>query len=369
MRYDKLQPFRVMDVVREAQRYDDTIHFEIGQPDMSPSPSVKEALHRAIDENRFAYTESMGLLELRQKISEYYFKQHGTQVDPERILITPGTSTAFLIGYLLVLEQGGVLGMSDPSYPCYKNFAHMVDVEPLFIPVSKSDEYQLTPAHLRGKQMDALHISSPSNPTGTVYSRDNLQSLIEYCQSESIAFVSDELYHGLVYDEPAASAVEFGQSSIVINGFSKYYTMPGLRLGWMVLPPHLVRPAEIIAQNLYISAPTLAQYGALEAFDDEYLETVRETFHQRRDFLYEALNPIFPVDARPDGAFYLWADISKYSDDSVGFAEELLRECHVAITPGVDFGTNGTEHYLRFSYTREIDHMAEGVERLKKYLL
>jgi aspartate/methionine/tyrosine aminotransferase len=368
MRYDKLQPFRVMDVVRKAQRYSDTIHFEIGQPDLPPAPRVKEALHRAIDEDRFAYTESLGLLELRQKISEHYRREHRVDIDPECVLITPGTSTAFLIAYLLVLERGGVLGMSDPSYPCYKNFAYMLDVEPLFIPVGKDDEYQLTPEHLCGKSMDALHISSPSNPTGTVYSRENLEALTEYCREEKITFISDELYHGLVYDEPAASALEFGDEAIVINGFSKYFTMPGLRLGWMVLPPHLVRPAEIIAQNLYICAPTLSQYAALEAFDYTYLSSVRDIFHQRRDYLYDALSPIFPIDAKPDGAFYLWADVSKYTDDAVEFAAELLRECHVAATPGIDFGSNNTDRNLRFSYTRDMEHMKEGVERLKKYL-
>ena len=367
-RIDRLEPFRVMDVVREAQRYDDTIHFEIGQPDLPPAPGVKAALHRAIDADRFAYTESLGLLALREKIAEHYAREHGVSIDPGRILITPGTSTAFLIAYLLTLEQGGVLGLADPSYPCYKNFAHMVDVEPLFLPIGVEDGYQLTPARLEGKQMDALHISSPSNPTGTVYSRKNLRDLMAYCREEGIAFISDELYHGLVYDEAAASAVEFGDEAIVINGFSKYFTMPGLRLGWMVLPGHLVRSAEIIAQNLYISAPTLSQYAALEAFDYDYLAHVRKTFRQRRDFLYVALGELFAIDARPDGAFYLWADISRYSDDAVAFAEELLKECHVAVTPGVDFGTNGTRHYLRFSYTREIAHMREGVERLKERL-
>jgi aspartate/methionine/tyrosine aminotransferase len=368
MRIDKLQPFRVMDVVREAQRYDDTIHFEIGQPDLPPAPAVKAALHRAIDEDRFAYTESLGLSALRTKIAEHYAREHGVTIDPGRIVITPGTSTAFLIAYLLTLEQGGVLGLADPSYPCYKNFAHMVDVEPLFLPIGAADGYQLTPKHLAGKRLDALHISSPSNPTGTVYTRENLQELAAYCRDEGIALISDELYHGLVYDAPAASAVAFGDEAIVINGFSKYFTMPGLRLGWMVLPEAMVRSAEIIAQNLYISAPTLSQYAALEAFDYAYLSQVRETFRQRRDYLYEALGELFRIDARPDGAFYLWADVSRYSNDAVAFAEELLRECHVAVTPGIDFGTNGTQHYLRFSYTREIAHMREGVERLKEYL-
>lgn len=369
MRYDKLQPFRVMDVVREAQRYEDTIHFEIGQPDLPPAPAVKEALHRAIDEDRFAYTESLGLPALRERIAAHYRHDYGVEVDPGRILIVPGTSTAFLIAYLLTLEQGGVLGLADPSYPCYKNFAHMVDVEPYFFPIGREDGYQLTPEHLRGVSLDALHISSPANPTGTVYSRENLQALAEYCRREQITFISDELYHGLVYDEPVSSALEFGDEVIVINGFSKYFTMPGLRLGWMVLPEALVRPAEIIAQNLYISAPTLSQYAALEAFDYDYLLQVRETFRQRRDYLYEALSPLFPIDARPDGAFYLWADVSDYTDDAAAFAEELLRECHVAVTPGVDFGANSTDSYLRFSYTRDIEHMAKGVERLSRYLL
>ena len=368
MRTDKLQPFRVMDVVREAQRYDDTIHFEIGQPDLPPSSHVIAALHQAIDDHQFAYTETLGLLELRQKIFEHYRRDYGVEIDPDRILIVPGTSTAFLIAYLLTLEQGGTLGLADPSYPCYKNFAHMVDVEPHFFPVGADEGYQLAPKHLEGVSIDALHISSPSNPTGTIYSPEKLKAIAEYCDAPGIALISDELYHGLVYGEPAASAAQFSDTAIVINGFSKYFTMPGLRLGWMILPPSLVRPAEIIAQNLYISAPTLSQYAAIEAFDYDYLDHVRETFQARRDYLYEALTPLFPIDARPDGAFYLWCDISRYSSDSVTFAEELLHECHVATTPGIDFGTHGTAHYLRFSYTREIEHMREGVERLWEYL-
>ncbi len=369
MRTDKLQPFRVMDVVREAQRYDDTIHFEIGQPDLPPSPRVIAALHEAVDAHKFAYTETLGLLSLRQKISAHYRRDYGVEVDPGRILIVPGTSTAFLIAYLLTLDQGNVLGLPDPSYPCYKNFAHMVDVEPHFFPVGSEEGYQLSSKQLQGTHLDALHISSPANPTGTVYTPEALKSIVEYCDAEGIALISDELYHGLVYGAPAASAAQFSDTAIVINGFSKYFTMPGLRLGWMILPESLVRPAEIIAQNLYISAPTLSQYAALEAFDYDYLTHVRDTFRTRRDYLYEALSPLFPIDARPDGAFYLWANVSTYTDDSAAFAETLLRDTHVAITPGIDFGSNGTEHYLRFSYTREIEHLEEGVARLRRYLL
>jgi len=357
-----------MDLVREAAKYDDTIHFEVGQPDLSPSPRIKQALIEAVNNDHFSYTESMGLPELRQKIAAHYKKTYRVEIDPARILITPGTSIAFLVAYLLTLRHGEVLGMSDPSYPCYKNFAHMVDVVPLFMPIGEEDRYQLTPTHLKRHKMQALHISSPSNPTGTIYSRENLAALIAYCQENDIAFISDELYHGLVYDSNVATALEFSDEPIVINGFSKYFCMPGIRLGWMIVPQRLIRPAEIIAQNLYISAPTLSQYAALEAFDYEHLSRTREVFHKRRDYLYQALSPIFRIDAAPDGAFYLWCNVSDYTDDAVAFSEELLREIHIAVTPGVDFGSNDTQHYLRFSYTRSIEHMQEGIERLVNYL-
>lgn len=363
-----MSSFRVMDLVREASKYDDTIHFEVGQPDLPPSPNIKKALKRAVENDHFSYTESMGMPELRDKISAHYKKEYGVSVDPAQILLTPGTSIAFLVAYLLTLKHGEVLGMSDPSYPCYKNFAHMVDVEPLFMPVGREDEYQLTPKHLEGLDMQALHISSPSNPTGTIYTAENLKALIEYCQANEIDFISDELYHGLVYDSKVSTALEFSKDVIVINGFSKYFCMPGIRLGWMIVPPNLVRPAEIIAQNLYISAPTLSQYAALEAFDYEHLEKTRDDFKARRDYLYAALSPYFEIDAKPDGAFYLWCDVSRYTDDAVVFSEELLREIHIAVTPGIDFGSNNTHHYLRFSYTRSIEHMREGVNRLVKYL-
>ena len=363
-----MSSFRVMDLVREAAKYEDTIHFEVGQPDLPPSPRVKAALKKAVEQDAFSYTESLGLLELREKIAAHYHREYGVEVDPGHILLTPGTSIAFLVAYLLTLRHGEVLGMSDPSYPCYKNFAHMVDVEPLFMPIGVEDGYQLSPEHLEGHVMQALHISSPSNPTGTIYSRENLSALIHYCQERDIAFISDELYHGLVYDSKAATALEFSDEVIVINGFSKYFCMPGIRLGWMIVPEQLVRPAEIIAQNLYISAPTLSQYAALEAFDYDHLAKTREDFQARRDYLYEALSPYFKIDAKPDGAFYLWCDVSAYTEDAVAFSEELLREIHIAVTPGIDFGSNGTNHYLRFSYTRSITHMREGVARLERYL-
>ena len=357
-----------MDLVREAQRFADTIHFEVGQPDLSPPPGVRRALAEAVEEGRFAYTESRGLAALRERIAEYYRRDYGVEVDPERILVTPGTSNAFLVAYLLSLEAGDAVGLADPSYPCYPNFAAMVDATPHYFSVDRESGYRIDPAALIGSGIRALHISSPSNPTGTVYDAASLTALVEACRNEGIRLISDELYHGLIYEMQAPTALEFSDEAIVINGFSKYFCMPGLRIGWMIVPERLIRPAEIIAQNLFISAPTLSQYAALEAFDYDYLAEVRETFRRRRDYLYDALNPLLPVDAKPDGAFYLWCDVSAYTEDSTAFSRELLEAIHIAVTPGIDFGRHGTATKLRFAYTRSIEHMAEGVGRLKHYL-
>ena len=358
-----------MDIVKEALKYEDTIHFEIGQPDLPPSNKVKQKIKEAVDNNRFAYTESLGLYELRQKIAQNYKAIYDVQIDPEQILLTPGTSGAFLVAYTLSLKHSDNLGLSDPSYPCYKNFAYMLDINPVFMNISKQTNYQLTVEHLKKEKLDALQISSPSNPTGNLYDKQNLKELITYCDNNNIAFISDELYHGLTYEDNAHTALEFSNNVFVINGFSKYYCMPGLRLGWIIVPKDKVRDAEIIAQNLFISAPTLSQHAALEAFDEEYLSHIKDTYKQRRDYLYNELNQIFEIDAKPEGAFYLWANVSKYTNDSFEFAKQILKDIHVATTPGVDFGTNKTNQYLRFAYTRDIEHMKEGITRLKKYLV
>ncbi len=357
-----------MDIVRDALRYDDAIHFEIGQPDLSPSAKVKKALHDAIDEDRFSYTQSLGLLELRQKIAQEYKKNYSVTVEPEQIFLTPGTSGAFLIAYFLTLKHSSRLGLSDPSYPCYKNFAHVLDIEPTFMKIGKSDNYMLSVEHLKNQNLDALQISSPSNPIGNMYDKESLKELVEYCDREDISFISDELYHGLTYDKDAHSALEFSQNVFVINGFSKFYCVPGNRLGWIVVPKQKLKEAEKVAQNFFISAPTLSQYGALEAFDDEYQKGVKKEFQKRRDYLYGELSKLFEIEVKPQGAFYIWANISRYSDDSFEFARELLEALHVASTPGVDFGQNETHKYIRFAYTRSIEHMREGVERMKSYL-
>lgn len=369
MRYEKISSFIVMDIVKEAQKYENAIHFEIGQPDLLPSPKVKQALHDAISNDKFSYTESLGLKSLRVKIKAHYKKIYDVNIDEDQILLTPGTSGAFLVAYTLCLKHDETLGMSDPSYPCYKNFAHMLDINPLFMKIDKSSNYELSVKHLQDKNINTLQISSPANPTGNLYQKENLNSLIKYCNEKSISFISDELYHGLTYEENAHSALEFSKDVFVINGFSKYYCLPGLRLGWIIVPKKHIRDAEKIAQNIFISAPTLSQYGALEAFDYEYLEDVKNTFKQRRDYLYKELNDIFEVDSKPDGAFYLWVNVSKYTDDSFAFSKLLLEKIQVATTPGADFAKEDASSYLRFAYTRELDHLKEGVKRLREYLL
>lgn len=368
-RLDKITPFLVMDVLKKAQSIADVIHFEVGEPDVPPSPRVIEAMAKAIGDGKFRYTEALGLLALREKIAAFYYERYQVDVSPARIVLTVGTSGAFLVTYAILLNAADKLLLTDPGYPCYKNFSYLLDTEPVFVPIDKSTGYQLTVEQLKAYQdIKAVQISSPSNPIGNVYSQATLKALVDYCENHQIYFISDEIYHGLVYGQTAHTALEFSDNAIVINGLSKYFGLPGLRLGWVILPPKLVRAAEVLMQNLYICAPTLSQYGALEAFDAEHLDWVTNTFQKRRDYLYNELSQLFTIDVKPEGAFYIWADISQYSVDSLKFSQRLLDEVHVATTSGIDFGNHQTNQYLRFAYTREIAHLCEGVERLKNFL-
>ena len=368
-RIERLSPFIVMDILAEAKKLKDVIHMEIGEPDLEPSPRVLEALERAVKERKFFYTPALGLPELREKIAEFYLKRYGVEISPERVIVTTGTSGAFLVAYAITLNAGDKIVLPDPSYPCYKNFAHLLDIEPLFVNVDKSTNYELRAEVLKEiKDFKAIHVSSPQNPTGSLYSPETLKELSQFCEERGIYFISDEIYHGLVYEGREHTALEFSDKAIVINGFSKYFCMPGFRIGWMIVPKELIRKAEIVIQNVFISAPTLSQYAALEAFDYEYLEKVRKTFEERRNYLYSELKELFEIDAKPQGAFYLWANISKYSRDSYEFAKRLLREAKVATTPGVDFGKNRTNEYIRFAYTRNLEELKEGVRRIKEFL-
>ena len=366
-RLDEISSFIVMDIVREANRFSDAIHFEVGQPDLPPAPKVVKELCN-IPNSGFGYTPSMGLKSLQEAIAMHYKEVYGVSVDSKNILITPGTSGAFLVAFALACDYSGNLGISDPGYPCYKNISHLLNINPVAINVYKDSNYQITKEHLKGLNLDALQISNPANPTGNIYDNSNLEELIEYCLDNNIAFISDELYHGLTYDVKIDSALKYSDEVFVINGFSKYFCMPGFRVGWLIVPDRFIKKAEEIAQNIFISAPTISQYAAINAFDYEYLKGVNLEFKRRRDYLYNELKDIFKIESIPQGAFYIWADISKYSNDSLDFSKKLLQDLHVATTPGIDFGKNGTNRYIRFAYTRESEHLKEGVERIKRYL-
>jgi aspartate/methionine/tyrosine aminotransferase len=369
-RVEKISPFIVMDIVKEAKGLKDVIHFEVGQPDLPPSKNVKKGLKKVTDELLFPYTESKGESLLREKISEFYKIMYGIAISPHRILITPGTSGAFLIAYALTVDTEEVIAFTDPSYPCYKNFSYFLNITPKFIPVDYRTNYEMRVDALKGvSNVKAIQISSPSNPIGNIYSNETLKELITYCDKKNIYFISDEIYHGLTYSSgEVKSALCFSDNAIVINGFSKYFCMPGIRLGWMILPEHLIREAEILMQNIFISASNISQEIGVYAFDYEHLQNCRDEFKNRRDYLYEELSKIFKIDVVPEGAFYIWVDVSEFTDNSYLFAKELLENIQVAVTPGIDFGENNTNRYLRFAYTRSIEHMREGVSRLKKYL-
>ncbi len=358
----------VMAIAKEAARYEDAVHFEIGEPDLSPPPGVVAAALEAINLHKFSYTHSQGLEELREKIAQFYKKRYEVTLDPDNILITPGTSGAFLLAYALILDIGETLGLSDPGYPSYKNFASILGIKPQFIPVDTTTNYCITPQHLRHYRLQALQISNPANPTGNVYTPRQLQKLCSYCQQQGITLISDELYHGLLYDTKTTTALRFDADAIVINGFSKYFCMPGFRIGWVILPPKLRQKAIAIAQNIFIAPPTISQYAALEAFDEEYLAFVTATFRQRRDYLYHELSKLFHIPSKPEGAFYIWADISDFSEDGESFARFLLEKAHVAVTPGIDFGSNNTKRFVRFAFTKEIEQMQKGVKRLASLL-
>ncbi len=367
---EKISPFIVMDILKEARDMPQAVHMEVGEPDLPPPEPVIEAYIKALKERHFYYTPAKGLPALRERVSEYYQRTYGIDVSPERIIITPGTSGAFLVVMALLSEPQRTILLQDPSYPCYKNFAYFLERQPLMVPAGKDRGYKLQvddlKRHATGVSM--VLVSSPSNPTGLVYDREDLEALVQECDRLGLWFVSDEIYHGLDYEDKATTALSFSDRVIVINGFSKYFCMPGFRLGWMILPEELVRKAEIIVQNIFIAANTPAQFAALEAFDYNYLRKVKDTFRQRRDYLYSALKDLLQIDVMPEGAFYIWADISRYGLSSMDFCRRLLKEKAVAITPGVDFGQNQTDRYVRFAYTRQIEELKEGVRRLKEFL-
>ncbi len=370
----EITSFIVMDILERAKELEargiDVVHMEVGEPDFPTPPEVIEAGIESLRHRLTAYTQSVGIPRLREAISCYYRDAYGLDVDPDRIILTPGSSPALLAAIRIFTEGGKVCGLPDPGYPCYKNMVRFLGGRFRSLPVDEDTGFKVLRHQLDG--VDVLVINSPANPTGAVYSREELGDLLEEAQSRGVAVISDEIYHGITYSEPATSVLEFTQDAIVINGFSKFFLMTGWRLGWMVVPRRMVRLVQSIAQNLFICPPAAAQYAALACFREDVLAQLREKveiYCKRRDFIVGALNDMgLEVRVTPQGAFYVYARVSRYTRDSFLFAKRALEEAHIGITPGVDFGENQTHLYVRFSYANTLDRLREGMDRLRDWL-
>lgn len=370
----EITSFIVMDILERAKELEaqgiDVVHMEVGEPDFPTPDEVIEAGVKALRERRTHYTQSVGIPELREAISGYYRAQYGLEVEPERIVVTPGSSPALLTAIRIFTEGGRVCGLPDPGYPCYKNMVRFLGGRFVPLPVEEEAGFKVTVPMLR--DIGVLVINSPANPTGAVYNRNELAELVEEAQKRGISLISDEIYHGITYDEPAPSVLEFTDNAIVINGFSKFFLMTGWRLGWMVVPKEMVRLVQSIVQNLFICAPAVAQYAALACFREGVLAQLREKveiYRKRRDFIVGALKDVgLDVKVVPQGAFYVYANASKFTRDSYAFAKRALEEAHIGITPGVDFGENKTHLYVRFSYANTMERLKEGMRRLREWL-
>jgi aspartate/methionine/tyrosine aminotransferase len=374
-----IQPFHVMALLGRARELEaggrSIIHMEIGEPDFVTPQPVIDAGIRALQEGRTHYTPAVGLTALRQRLSGFYRERYGVEIEAERFVITPGASAALQLVLAMLVDPGDRVLMADPGYPCNRNFVHLLNGVPVGLPVDAATNYQPDAASVDAAwtgSVAALLVASPSNPTGTLLSDADIRALFAVTQSHGGRLVVDEIYHGLTYGEAASTALAVSDDIFVINSFSKYFGMTGWRLGWLVAPREAIAGIDKLAQNLYLAAPTLAQYAALSAFDPEniaILEARRLEFSARRDYLLPALRDLgFEIAGTPEGAFYLYADCSRFTDDSYGFSVRLLEVAGVAITPGIDFGDHRPERHVRFAYTTSLENLQEGVRRLKDYL-
>ncbi|OCK45458.1 aminotransferase [Stenotrophomonas maltophilia] len=378
-RSHEIAPFHVMSLLARAQALEqaghDVIHLEIGEPDFTTAEPVVRAGQAALAAGHTRYTAARGLPALRQAISGFYRSHYGLDIDPERILVTPGGSGALLLASSLLVDPGRHWLLADPGYPCNRHFLRLVEGGAQLVPVGPDTAYQLTPSlveqHWNADSVGAL-VASPANPTGTVLSADELGALSAALHARGGHLVVDEIYHGLTYGLDAPSVLQVDDSAFVLNSFSKYFGMTGWRLGWLVAPPAAVPDLEKLAQNLYISASSIAQHAALACFSAESMaifEQRRQAFQQRRDYLLPALRELgFRIDVEPQGAFYLYADVSAFTDDAQAFCNHFLETEHVAFTPGLDFGFHRANQHVRLAYTQEVPRLQEAVERIARGL-
>jgi len=378
-RMSEIEPFRVVEVLARAtelaSRGADIVHMAAGEPDFATAAPIIEAGRAALARGETHYSQAAGIPPLREALSRFYADTYGLDIAPSRILVTPGASGALLLIAALLMNPGDGMLMTDPGYPCNRHFMRLVEGRGQLVPVDERSRYQLNAElvarHWRSDTVGAM-VASPANPTGTTLSREELAALAAQVRSRNGHLVVDEIYHGLVYDGVAPSVLEVDPDAFVINSFSKYFGMTGWRLGWLVAPEPAAAEMEKLAQNLFISMSTPAQYAALAGFEPgtrEILEQRRDIFRQRRDFLLPAVRELgFSVPCDPQGAFYLYADASRFTDDSQRFCLDLLEKHSVALTPGVDFGHHRANEHLRFSYTTSMDRLELAVERLARVL-
>lgn len=362
-----------MDVLEKAQELErmgkHIIHMEVGEPDFDTPECISEACYRAICEGKTHYTHSLGLIELREAISEDYWEKYRVKVSPEQILVASGTSPAMLLLFSALLEPGEEVILSNPYYPCYPNIIRFVDGSPVFVNVMEEEGFQYLPEMIEEKlnpRVKGIIINSPSNPTGNIMDAKRMKEIAKL----SPFIISDEIYHGLVYEGKVHTILEFTDRAFVINGFSKLYAMTGWRLGYIVAPKEFIRPMQKIQQNLFISASSFAQWGVLTGLKEakKDIQKMRETYDQRRRFLIPRLRELgFGITVEPTGAFYILANAKRFSMDSYSLAFDILKEGRVGVAPGIDFGTNA-EGYLRFSYANSMQNIEEGMKRLERYL-
>lgn len=367
-------PFIVMEILEKAQELEkqgkNIIHLEIGEPDFPTPPVIVEAACRALKEGKTCYTHSQGLYELREEICRHFHNEYKVGIKPEQVIITSGTSPAMLLIMATILDPDEQVILPNPGYACYPNFIRFVDGLPSFVNINEENDFQFEPDEIKSainSRTKAILINSPSNPTGTVLSRQKMEQI----SNLGPIIISDEIYHGMVYKGKAHSILEFTDNAFVLNGFSKLFSMTGWRLGYVIAPEKFIRPMQKIQQNFFISANNFVQWAGIAALRDawEYVKSMVEAFDERRKFLIPELKNIgFGLKANPTGAFYILVNAKDFSRDSYKFALELLNKTGVAVTPGVDFGTNG-EGYIRFSYANSLDNIKQAVTRLKEYLL
>ncbi|MCF1474565.1 aminotransferase class I/II-fold pyridoxal phosphate-dependent enzyme [Agrobacterium vitis] len=375
-----VEPFHAMDILAEANRLKAAGHkvisLAVGQPGAPAPERAIRAAEVALRAGQIGYTDALGRADLRQGLADYYRRRHGTEVAAERIMVTTGSSAGFNLAFLALFEAGDAVAIARPGYPAYRNILKALGLVVIEVPVGPDTDYTLTPdsleraARAAGVRLKGVLLASPANPTGTVTGRAALQRLALWCDDNGVSFISDEIYHGLTYGVEEASAVEFAPDAVVINSFSKYYRMTGWRIGWMVLPPTLVRGVECVAQSLYISAPELSQIAAMAALEaGDELEEYRAGCRANRDFLQARLPALgMPLLSPMDGAFYAYVDVSRFTNDSMEFARRLLAQTHVAATPGLDFDPLEGHRALRISYAGTLADLTDATDRIANWL-